>query len=272
MNKLLISLILCLALTGCGEVVVFGHVVRENPAKTEAAASKPAPESATTTSAAAAQPATEPAATTAEVAVQSVTEPPTPTVEVAAQSATDSAEPTPATEVVAQRASEAAPPKGAIVTSSTPATGQAVAAVAGLPAAHLLHAVNVTLSPASQTDDPRIDAVALQDAIRTELRSRKLLDEQNPSANGTAEVLIESATTHRTVNAVVFGRQPMAGTLTGELRVRGASGELPTSKIVAESRFNIADDGEDKNALGPLYRRFAVLAADELTGTAEHAK
>ena len=61
----------------------------------------------------------------------------------------------------------------------------------------------------------------------------------------------------------------MAGTLTGELQVSTASGEkLPASRIVAESRWTIADDGQDKNALGPLYSRFAVLTADELSGRA----
>jgi len=134
-----------------------------------------------------------------------------------------------------------------------------------------LHAVNVTLSPASQASDVSVDAAALLDAIRTELRSRNLLDEQNPSATGTAEVLVESATTRATVNAVIFGQRPMAGTITGEVHLSGAGGdELPPSRIVAESRFNIAEDGQDKNPLGPLYRRFAVLTADQLTGPAKN--
>jgi hypothetical protein len=226
MIRLLTSSILSVALAGCGEVVVFGHVVRENPSKAEAAPSEPA------TAAAASKPAIEAA--------------------------------------VSQPATEAAAPKPATATSSTHATRQtSAAAAAGLPAAHLLHAVNVTLSPASQAGEASVDAAALTDAIRTELRSRDLLDEQNPSADGTAEVRIESATTHPTVNAVIFGRQPMAGTLTGELHVSSASGEeLPASRIVAESRWTIADDGQDKNALGPLYSRFAVLTADELSGSA----
>ena len=74
------------------------------------------------------------------------------------------------------------------------------------------------------------------------------------------------------MNAVIFGYQPMAGTLTGELHVSSAGGEEPpTSRIVAESRWSIAADGQDKDALGPLYRRFAVLTADELAGIAANA-
>ncbi len=235
MIRLLASLILSVALAGCGEVVVFGHVVRENPSKAEAAPSEPA------AAAVASKPAIEAAAS---------------------ELATEAAAPKPAAEAVA--------PKPETATGSTHATDQSSAAAsAGLPAAHLLRAVNVTLSAPGQTGDASVDAAALLDAIRTELRSRNLLGEQDPSADRTAEVRIESATTHPTVNAVIFGRQPMAGTLTGELHVSRASGEeLPASRIVAESRWTIAVDGQDKNALGPLYRQFAVLTADELSGSA----
>ena len=224
------------ALAGCGEVVVFGHVVRENPSKTEAAPSEPAT-----------------AATVSK-----------PETEAASSQPATGATPKPATEVVV------AEPKTATATSSTQATLESsAAAIAGLPAAHRLRAVHVTLSPATQAGNASVDPTALSDAIRAELRSRKLLDEQNPSADGTAEVRIESATAHPTVNAVIFGRQPMAGTLTGELHVSSASGEsLPASRIVAESRWTVADDGQDKNGLAPLYSRFAVLTADELTGSA----
>jgi hypothetical protein len=220
MIKVLTALILSLAtLTGCGEVVVFGHVVRENPPKTEAPVSKPA------------------------------TEPATP-----------------------EPATEAAAPKPGNATDPTQATRQTSASAAGdLPTVHLLSAVNVTLSPASQAGDASFDAAALLDAVRTELRSRSLLDEQTPHAGGTAEIVIESATTRPTVNAVLFGYRPMAGTLTGELHVSSASGdELPTSRIVAESRVTIAADGQNKNPLGPLYRRFAELTADKLSGVASN--
>jgi hypothetical protein len=244
MLRLLASLILPVAaLTGCGEVVVFGHVVREDPAKTEAAAQKPATEQATS------KPTTEAAAS---------------------QSATEAvASNPPADEAVASKpaAEETVAPNPATATESTHAAPQTSSpAATAVPAAHVLHAVNVTVSPASQAGDAGVDAAALLDAIRAELKSRKLLDEQNPSADGTAEVLIDSAAMHPTVNAVIFGQRPMAGTITGEVRLSSASGEeLPTSRIVAESRFTITDDGQNQNALGPLYRRFAVLTADELT-------
>ena len=223
--KLLTSLILCVALTGCGEVVVFGHVVRENPSKAEATASQPAAEAAA------------PAPVTPEPAAAQTSAAP------AAANASSGAE--------------------------LAAPDAAVGAVSS--SGHLLHAVDVKLSPESQASVSGVDAAALLDAIRTELRSRKLLDEQSASADGTAEVLIEGATTHPTVNAVVFGFQPMAGMLTGELQVRSSGGaKLPSSKIVAETRYNVADDDPHKNALGPLYRRFAVLTADQLAAMAQN--
>jgi hypothetical protein len=197
----ILSVLLLAMLAGCGEVVVFGHVVREAPSKTTAAN----PNSAT---------------------------------------ATDSSQ-------------------------ATAETSASVAAVAPSAGAHVVQAVNLTLSPEAKAGNASIATDALLDAIRTELRSRKLLDEQNSHAAGTAEILIDNATTRPTVNAMVFGYQMMAGTLTGDVRVSGASGEeLPSSKIVAESRLTVAADGSDKNPLGPLYRRFAVLTADKLAGVA----
>src|SRR5262245_7890417 len=61
-------------------------------------------------------------------------------------------------------------------------------AAAPPPAVHTLHAVNLTVAPEAKSGDPSIAADALLDAIRTELRSRKLLDEQNPNAAGTADI------------------------------------------------------------------------------------
>jgi len=59
----------------------------------------------------------------------------------------------------------------------------------------------------------------------------------------------------------------MAGTLSGAIRIHRSNGdELLEHQLVAESRLSIAADGSDKNPLAPLYKRFAVLAADRLAG------
>jgi hypothetical protein len=192
-------------LAGCGEVVVFGHVVREAPSKSET----PAPAPATV-----------------------------------------------------GKSTDATPQTSAFAPAASSAEAHPVPA-----GAHLVQAVNLILSPEAQASNSNITADALLDAIRAELRSRKLLDEHNARGAGTAEILIDDASTRPTVNAVVFGYQMMAGTIVGDVRVSGASGEeLPSSRIVAESRLTVAADGSDKNPLGPLYRRFARLTADKLAG------
>jgi len=59
----------------------------------------------------------------------------------------------------------------------------------------------------------------------------------------------------------------LAGTLEGDIRVTGAKDDASTgSRIVAQSKLTLAASGDDKNPLGPLYHRFAVLAADRLAG------
>jgi len=136
---------------------------------------------------------------------------------------------------------------------------------------HAVKAVNLTITPEAAAkvtgDAGRFTANALLDAIRTELKTRKLLDEQDPQASGTAEIVVDDLATRQTTNAIVFGYKMLAGTLEGDVRVTGATGTGSTgSRIVAESKLTLAVNGNDKNPLGPLYRRFAVLAADRLAG------
>ena len=115
--------------------------------------------------------------------------------------------------------------------------------------------------------DSSFDAIALQAEVTAELRARKLLDEQDPDAFGLAEIAIDQVTSRPTVNAGVFGYQMMAGTLTGRVHLIDASGNSQTDFMIsAESRWSVAVDGDDKNPLKALYRRFAVLSGDRLAG------
>lgn len=187
------ALLLLPLLGGCGQVMVFGHVVGERSA---AAPAKPD------------EPAKVPAMTT-----------------VAA-------------------------------TSTAPTTQQVK-----------VKAVNLTLSPSAASEvagDSTFAMNLLLEAINAEMRSRGLLEANSP---GTAEIVIDHLATHPMVNAVVFGRRMLTGTLTGTLRAQsGEPNESPEFTLVAESRLSIPVDGSDQNPLGPLYRRFAVLAADRLAG------
>lgn len=136
---------------------------------------------------------------------------------------------------------------------------------------HVVKAVDIVVTPEATAkvtgDASRFTADALLDAIKTELKSRKLLDEQDPRASGTAEIVVDGLATRPTTNAILFGYKMLAGTLEGDIRVTGASDTDSTgSRIVAESRLTVSASGDDKNPLAPLYRRFAVLAADHLAG------
>ena len=102
-------------------------------------------------------------------------------------------------------------------------------------------AVSVSLALAAAAKvagDSTFGADALAAAIKSELRARKLLNEKDPRASGTAQVTIEDLNSHPTSNAVLFGYQMMAGPLTGDVHVDGASGnDSPHFRIVAASRW-----------------------------------
>lgn len=215
MARLSIVLLIVTMLTGCGQMIVFGHVVGEKPAPV--------------------QPKTE---------------------------GSDSTTPAPRSPASAQASAPA-------TEAPTPVNTQPVAKSAVI--AHAVKAVNLTITPEASAkvtgDASRFAADALLAAIKAELTSRKLLDEQDPNASGTAEVMVDRLATRPTTNAIVFGYKMLAGTLEGDIRVTGLQGGASTgSRIVAESKLTVAASGDDKNPLGPLYRRFAVLAADRLAG------
>ena len=159
--------------------------------------------------------------------------------------------------------------------ASPPANTQLAAKAPAIP--HVVKSVNLTVTPEAAAkvagDASRFTAGALLDAIKAELMSRKLLDEQDPQASGTAEVIVDRLATRSTTNAIVFGYKMLAGTLEGDIRLVGIDGRESTGfRIVAESKLTVAASGDDKNPLGPLYRRFAVLAADRLAGVTSKAQ
>jgi hypothetical protein len=139
------------------------------------------------------------------------------------------------------------------------------------PGIQTLKTVTLVLAPqitAKAIDDARFDTTALLDAVRSELRSRNLLDDSGSSADRTADISIDDLSLRPTSNAVVFGRVISAGRVSGDIGVHASDrSELQSFRIVAESRVSVAASGKDTNALGPLYRRFAVLVADSLAGT-----
>lgn len=144
-------------------------------------------------------------------------------------------------------------------------------------ARHVVKTVTVALTPqaaARIANDPRFDVRALLEAVNGELRARQLLaDTQSngtqSNGSGTAEISIDDFAMRPTSNAVVFGFVISAGTLNGAVRVRDVDGkDLQSFQVEAAAQVSVAAKGENVNPLAPLYRRFAVLTADRLSGTA----
>jgi hypothetical protein len=157
--------------------------------------------------------------------------------------------------------------------SSNPAaeaTSNATAQPTSTPGVQKVSAVTLALTSQAEAkvaNDPRFKVDELLNAVEGELKSRDMFDGQDPHASGTAEILIDDFATRSTSNAVVFGYNFAAGTLTGDVRLRDAQGhELQHFKIAAEARLTIAANGEDSKPLAGLYRRFATLAADRVAG------
>lgn len=203
MSTLRLMLLLALgSLTGCGEVVVFGHTVREGHASSVSS--------------------TAPASTVPAPVSQADSKP------------------------VAQLS---------VVSSSQALKIKSVTLALSSPAEH------------EAATDSRFKRDALLDAIKDELRSRKVFDEADSSAT-VVEVSIDDFAVQPTTNAIVFGRIFSNGALVGMVRSRDAQGTaLQNFKIDAQARLAIDANGEDPNPLAPLYRRFAVLMADSVTGT-----
>ena len=105
-------------------------------------------------------------------------------------------------------------------------------------------------------------------AIESELRSRKLLAENDVNAERTVAIVIDDFTARPTNNAVIFGYVISEGILSGSVDVRSTSGrQLQTFQITAKSRLVTHASGEDNHPLHALYSKFANLAVDGLSAT-----
>jgi hypothetical protein len=163
--------------------------------------------------------------------------------------------------------SESDAPANVASGSRSEVVAQKMQAVAPAP---VLKAVTIRVSPRATenvaSDTPFAPELLLE-AIRTELRSRKLLDEQNPQVTETAEVQIDEVAVRPSTNAIVFGYKMMASTLIGDVHLSTADSTAPPGfHVSADTRLTISAENENKNPLAPLYRRFAELTADRLAG------
>ena len=232
--KYFIALLLTITLlAGCGEVVVFGHVVREGDKTSEAKPGATAPVSTS--------PATSPS-TTATPSAQSSDHPAT----TPAASATNNA---------------------VVATSSDTAADASVNA----PVVRHVNAVMLTIAPEvikEIASEPRFDSKALLEAIKAELQTRKLLETGHSTTGTTLEVYIDHYELHPNTNFVIFGATPNTGKLAGNLALRDEQDNVTTiAHIEAYSHISVPQEGEDRQLLQPLYHEFAVTTADTLAGT-----
>lgn len=168
---------------------------------------------------------------------------------------------------------EATPAPVAAIAPALPAQVTPVAAAqtedAPVPVAHTVKDVRLVIAPHAQdevTGDARFNADALLEAVKAELRARKLLDVTS-GATGTAEIRIDAFAVEPASNAILFGYIISNGSLVGELRLHDAGDAAPLpQRIDAGSKLSIPANGAAKNSLGPLYRRFATMTADSLAG------
>lgn len=176
-------------------------------------------------------------------------------------------------------AQPAAPDSTGAQPTSAPSANQPLAATtppgqASLaPSRSPLQGVTVTLTSAAQEQaatDPRFKQDAVVAAVESELRARKLLAEDGVKPERTVTIVIDDFATHPTSNAVIFGYVTSEGTLTGDVDVRATSGQqLQAFQVTAKSRLVTRASGEDNQALHALYRKFAKLAVDKLSGTSK---
>ena len=185
---------------------------------------------------------------------------------------------TPASARAAAPPASSPTPAPAAATASQAGTAATVAPAAGASSpgavptpAPTVNSVSVNLGQAVQGDastDLKLLGGPLRAAIEDELRSRKLLgDEARPAMGRTIAISIDGFTARTTSNVIMFGQVFEAGTLAGDVTVRDGNGvALQTYHIKANSHINRPAAGATTDTLTPLYKKFADLTVDNLSG------
>lgn len=242
-SRIQIVLLLALVLlSGCGEVIVFGHVVREGNKSAGSAASSSA--------------ASAPAATDTKAVAPAAASTAAPATTAAATATTQTSTPTTGQAVPETVAGSSAP-----VATVKPTD----------PTVHQVQGITLTIAPtlaASLAKDSRFNKDTLLHDIKAELLTRGLLQPGDSQSGITLEIYIGHYDLHANTNFVIFGATPHTGTLVGNLLLKDAQDDaLPSFRIEAHARISIPEGNEPRTLLEPLYHEFAVTVADSLAGT-----
>lgn len=234
-KKFIALLLITALLAGCGEVVVFGHVVREGDKTPEV------------------KPASAPASTPATAS---------------SPASQETATSTPSTPSTVNTANPAPSPTASTVVATS--SGADTSAPASAPVRHVKD-VTLTIAPEVTKDmgnDSRFDHSALLDAVKAELQARRLLESGHSNTGTTLEIYIDHYELHPSTNFVIFGATPNTGKLAGNLALRDEQDNVVTiAHIEAYAHISVPQEGEDRQLLQPLYHEFAVTTADTLAGT-----
>ncbi len=135
--------------------------------------------------------------------------------------------------------------------------------------ARTVKVVTISVDPQAKEKlaaDSRFKQDGLRAAVEGELRARHVFNDGDARASRTVEIAIDDFDARPTSNAVVFGYTFAAGVLAANIKVRDADGkDMEDFRIEANAHL-ASRASEDANPLGQLYRRFATLTVDHLTG------
>jgi Domain of unknown function (DUF4410) len=130
--------------------------------------------------------------------------------------------------------------------------------------------VTLSFTPEAQkelSDNLKFNQNTLLDTIKRALQARKLLDESNPKATQSIEILLTDIRVRSSFNAFMFGFMAGADRVKGDVTLRDVSGtELDHFSVYADYALGGLAGAQDEARMGWLYEKFAQLTVQNLTG------
>ena len=133
--------------------------------------------------------------------------------------------------------------------------------------------INVSFTPGAQkiADNLKVDQNALLDSVRQALRARNLLNENDPHATSTIDIVITNIRVRSNLNAQLFGFMAGADKLNGDVTLHDDKGrDLNHFSVYANyAPVVLGEYAEVEARMGWLYERFAELTVQNLGGVAK---
>lgn len=130
--------------------------------------------------------------------------------------------------------------------------------------------VNLSFTPEAQkelSDNLKFNQNTLLDTVKRALATRKLLDEGNPKATQSIDILLTDIRVRSTFNAFMFGFMAGADRVKGDVTLRDVNGtELNHFSVYADYALGGLAGAQDEARMSWLYEKFAQLTVDSLSG------